>query len=88
MAKAYGLLPSQVRDNATTYDIKVTETLVAWENKLHTEASTGRPVAPKLTQEQLMAMMAKVKKDKEEQNERIKQQHLVEVEPNTKEHGT
>ena len=88
MAKAYGLLPSQVRDTATTYDIKVTETLVAWENKLHTEASTGRPVAPKLTQEQMMSMMAKVKKDKEEQNERIKQQHTVEIEPDTKEHAT
>lgn len=81
MAKAYGLLPSQVKANATTYDIKVTETLVAWENKIHEASTTGRPAVPKLTQEQMMAMMAKVKKDKEEQNERIKQQHIVEVEP-------
>jgi len=86
MAKAYGLLPSQVRDTATTYDIKVTETLVAWENKLHTEASTGRPVAPKLTQEQMMSMMAKVKKDQE--NERLKQQHTVETTTDTKKHRT
>jgi hypothetical protein len=77
MAKAYGLLPSQVKEKATTYDIKVTETLVAWEHKMHTEASTGRPVAPKLTQEKMMAMMDKVKKDKE--NERLKQQHTVET---------
>jgi len=84
MAKAYGLLPSQVRDNATTYDIKVTETLVSWENKLHEEATTGRPVAPKLTQDQMMAMIARVKENQE--NERIKQQHNVEIEPNRKEH--
>ena len=77
MAKAYGLLPSQVRDNATTYDIKVTETLVSWENKLHEEATTGRPAVPKMTQDKLMAMMDKVKKDKE--NERFKQQHTVET---------
>ncbi|CAB4178785.1 hypothetical protein UFOVP1634_12 [uncultured Caudovirales phage] len=75
MAKAYGQLPSQVRDNATTYDIKVTETLVAWENKLHEEATTGRPVASKLTQDQMVAMLAKVKKDKDKDNERIKQQY-------------
>ena len=75
MAKAYGQLPSQVRDNAITYDIKVTETLVAWENKLHEEATTGRPVASKLTQDQMVAMLAKVKKDKDKDNERIKQQY-------------
>jgi hypothetical protein len=87
MAKAYGLLPSQVKEKATVYDIKVTETLVAWENKMHTESATGRPVAPKLTQEKMMAMMDKVKKDKEEQNERIKR-HTVEIEPDSEKHGT
>jgi hypothetical protein len=86
MAKAYGLLPSQVRDTATTYDIKVTETLVSWENKLHEEASTGRPAVPKLTQEKMLAMMAKVKKDKE--NERLKQQHSVETATDTEEHNS
>jgi hypothetical protein len=85
MAKAYGLLPSQVRDTATTYDIKVTETLVSWENKLHEEASTGRPAVPKLTQEKMLSMMAKVKKDKE--NERLKQQHSVETATDTEEHN-
>jgi hypothetical protein len=86
MAKAYGLLPSQVRDTATTYDIKVTETLVAWENKLHEEASTGVKQPPKLSVDQMQAMMAKVKKDQED--ERLKQQHTVETTTDTKEHGT
>lgn len=76
MAKAYGLLPSQVRDTATTYDIKVTETLVSWENRMHEEATTGRPAAPRLSQDVMMAMMAKVQKDKDE---RLKQQHTVET---------
>jgi hypothetical protein len=71
MAKAFGLLPSQVRDNATTYDIKVTETLVAWENKVHEEASTGRPAVPRLSQDAMMAMMNRVKKEK--QSEGLKQ---------------
>ena len=77
MAKAYGLLPSQVKEKATTYDIKVTETLVAWENKMHQEATTGRPAVPKLSQDTMMAMMERVKKEKE--SERLKQQHTVET---------
>lgn len=61
MAKAYGLLPSQVRDQATLYDIKVTEALVSWENRLHEEAVTGVKAPPKLTLEQMQAMMTKAK---------------------------
>jgi hypothetical protein len=75
MAKAYGLLPSQVRDNATIYDIKVTETLVSWENKLHEQATTGKPAVPKLSKEKMLQMIDSVKKEKE--NERAKQQHIV-----------
>lgn len=62
MAKAYGLLPSQVRLNATTYDIKVTEALVAWESKLQEEATTGKPAVPKLTEKEMLDMIARVKK--------------------------
>jgi len=51
--------------------------LVAWENKLHTEATTGRPAVPKLSQDTMMAMMERVKKERE--NERLKQQHTVET---------
>ena len=66
MAKAYGLLPSEVRSRGTLYDIKVTEALVAWEHKITTEASTG---TPKLSVNQMQAMMERVK------NEKRKQQH-------------
>ena len=57
MAKMYGLLPSQVRNFGTTYDIKVTEALMDWENKIAEEARTGVPAAPKLSQEQMKAMI-------------------------------
>lgn len=32
LAKTYGLLPSQVLANATTFDLMVTDVLVTWEN--------------------------------------------------------
>lgn len=61
MAKEYGLLPSEVRDRATTYDIIVTEAVARWEQKIAEEAKTGIPAAPDLTEEQLKAMVARVK---------------------------
>lgn len=61
MAKLYGQLPSQVRDTATLYDIRVTEAMLSWEIKIQEAAATGRPALPKLTQEQMKGMLAKVK---------------------------
>jgi hypothetical protein len=69
MAKAYGLLPSEVRSRGTLYDIKVTEALVAWEQKIQEEVSTGVKQPPKLSMDQMQAMMERVK------NEKRKQQH-------------
>ena len=60
----YGLLPSQVKNFGTTYDIKVTEALMAWENKMYEEAKTGVPAAPNLSQEEMKAMIQKVKEKK------------------------
>lgn len=64
MAKMYGLLPSQVKHFGTTYDIKVTEALMAWENKLYEESASGVPAAPNLSQEQMKAMIEKVREKK------------------------
>jgi hypothetical protein len=69
MAKAYGLLPSEVRSRGTLYDIKVTEALVAWEHRITEEAQTGVKTPPKLSLDQMQAMMERVK------NEKRKQQH-------------
>lgn len=57
----YGLLPSQVRDNATVYDIVVTEALSTWEAKTAEELRTGMPAAPDLTQDEMKAMLAKAR---------------------------
>ena len=57
----YGLLPSQVRDEATTYDMRVTDAMISWENKQYEESKTGIPSTPSLSQEEMKAMLQKVK---------------------------
>lgn len=65
MAKEYGLLPSYVRDNATTYDIMVYDVMMSWQEHQRNQAE-GKLEAPKLSEAQMIAMMEKVKnKDKE-----------------------
>jgi hypothetical protein len=63
MAKLYGVLPSDVRSRATTYDLLVTDALWSWEHEQY-EKSQGKVVAPKLTQEQMQAMVNNVKQNK------------------------
>lgn len=61
----YGQLPSQVEANATTFDIMVYDVMMSWEEHQRNQ-SEGKLETPKLSQEQMMAMMNKVKnKDKE-----------------------
>lgn len=59
----YRLLPSQVRDNATTYDIMVMDAYVSWENEQRDIASGKKPV-PKLTTEEMQAMIDRVRSPK------------------------
>jgi hypothetical protein len=68
MAKTYGLLPSEVRSRGTLYDIKVTKALVAWEHKIQEEVSTGVKATPKLSVDQMQAMMERVKNEKRKQH--------------------
>lgn len=56
----YGQLPSYVRDNATTFDMLVTNTLLAWENEQYDKAS-GKTSTPQLSEEQMKAMIKAVK---------------------------
>jgi hypothetical protein len=58
------MLPSQVRDNATLYDIRVTEAVMSWERRIHEEVSTGKPATPNLSQEEMKKMLARVKGEK------------------------
>jgi hypothetical protein len=56
----YGQLPSYVKANATTYDLMVMDTVLSWEQQKSDEAN-GTKHIPKLTQEQMLKMMASVK---------------------------
>lgn len=60
MAKAYGQLPSYVRDNATTYDVMVMDMMLSWEEQARNETS-GIKSVPELTQEEMQAMLKRVK---------------------------
>lgn len=64
MAKLYGQLPSYVRDNATTYDLRVADIMMSWETQRLDELKGGIKPPPKLTQEEMQAMLDKVKKGK------------------------
>jgi len=55
------LLPSEVRDRATVYDIIATEAMTTWEQKMSEEIKTGIPAAPDLSEEEMKAMLAKVR---------------------------
>jgi len=65
IAKQYGQLPSTVRESGTIYDLMIYDVMMSWEQYQQEKANGNNP-APKLSQEQMMAMMEKVKnKDKE-----------------------
>lgn len=60
MAKQYHMLPSQVADAATTYDLQVFNSLMTWEQEQQDKASGKKPV-PKLSVDEMQAMIKKVK---------------------------
>ena len=60
MAKEYGMLPSQIEREATTYDIMITDVLATYENYQQQKAS-GKvdPSVYEFTQNELESMMEK-----------------------------
>jgi len=60
----YGMLPSQVKDKATTYDMLVTDVMLAWEAQKLEEAKTGVKAPPKLSEKEMQAMLDRVNKIK------------------------
>ncbi|CAB5225849.1 hypothetical protein UFOVP758_25 [uncultured Caudovirales phage] len=56
----YGQLPSYVQANATTYDIKVMDVMLSWEQKQQDERD-GKLPTPKLSQEQMKSMIESVR---------------------------
>lgn len=64
MAHKYGLLPSELLSRANTLDIKVFDVAIKYEAYSRKKAETGQEPAPKLSQDQLQAMMNRVKAKK------------------------
>ena len=60
VAKTYGVLPSYVRDHATTYDIMVMDVYMAWEDYQRAQAE-GSTVVPNVEEDVLMDMMRNVR---------------------------
>ena len=61
MAKQYNMLPSEIISRATTYDLLVYNSLMAWEQEQQDRAAGRKPV-PKLSTEQMLEMIKKVRK--------------------------
>ena len=60
MAEKYGMLPSQVEQNATTYDLMVSDVLATYEN-FQQQKANGKvdPSVYQFTDDELKAMMEK-----------------------------
>jgi len=56
MAKHYGVLPSDIIDRATTFDLMVYDISLTWEKHIRDEANG---VVPEYTQEELLAIKGK-----------------------------
>jgi hypothetical protein len=61
IAKSYGVLPHMVLANANTYDLMIADVMSSWEEYQYNKAMGKNPV-PNLTQDELKALMNKVKK--------------------------
>jgi hypothetical protein len=62
MAEKYGMLPSHVEQNATTYDLMVSDVLATYEN-FQQQKANGKvdPTVYQFTDDELKAMMEKAR---------------------------
>lgn len=60
IAKTYGMLPSQVIGNATTYDLMISDVMSSWEEYQYNKAMGKNPI-PDFTPEELETMFNKAK---------------------------
>lgn len=63
LAKRYGVLPSEALDRASTFDLRVLEIQSQWERRQRdiAEGKTSVKPAPKLSQDQMLAMIERVR---------------------------
>ena len=62
IAKTYGMLPSQVIDNATTYDLMIADVMSSWEEYQYNKAM-GKSTIPEYSTEELLSMLHKGETD-------------------------
>lgn len=64
LAKTFGMLPSQVVEQATTYDLMIADVMSTWED-YQLKKSSGKPVVPDLTTDELLTIFNKGKENNE-----------------------
>jgi len=62
IAKTYGMLPSQVIDVATTYDLMIADVMSSWEEYQYNKAM-GKTTIPNYSKQELLDMLNKRKKN-------------------------
>ena len=62
IGKRYSLLPSEVMEKASTFDLVVLDAALGYQSYIQDKAE-GKKQTPKLSQEEMMAMMERVKKN-------------------------
>ena len=64
LAHRYGILPSEALARANTFDLAVLDISAKWERYRNDRANGIKPPAPKLTQEEMRAMIDSVNQRK------------------------
>jgi len=62
IGKRYSLLPSEVMSKASTFDLVVLDAALGYQSYIQDQAD-GKRATPKLSQEEMMAAMERVRKD-------------------------
>ena len=62
LGKRYSLLPSEVMSKASTFDLVVLDAALGYQNYIQDKAD-GKKEVPKLSQEEMMAEIKRVRKD-------------------------
>jgi hypothetical protein len=60
IGKRYSLLPSEVMEKASTFDLVVLDASLGYQSYIQDRAE-GKKIAPKLSQEEMMAAMERVR---------------------------
>lgn len=63
MAERYGQLPSTIISQATTFDLFICDTALGYRNSKEAAARGDKPARPEVSEKDMLAAMARVKKD-------------------------